>query len=62
MIRVTHLQRGMNSNGTWFVMATRSDCSRFYCGDSEMTERGSKQMLTIRAKQFGLVVTGKEAS
>lgn len=30
MITIQHLQRGMNSNGTWFVLATRSDASRFY--------------------------------
>lgn len=61
MIRVIHLQRGMHSDGTWFVLATREDASRFYCGDDRQTEVGSKRMLTKRAKQFNLKVFGNEA-
>lgn len=61
MIQVIHLQRGENPDGTYFVMATRGDASEFFCGDNRMTERGSKTMLSKRAKQFGLVVVGNEA-
>ena len=62
MIRVIHLQRGMNSDGSWFVIATRDDTSRFYCGSNRQTERGSKRMLSVRAKQFNLRVSGNEAA
>lgn len=61
MIKVIHLQRGENPDRTYFVTATRSDASKFFCGDNRMTERGSKTMLTKRAKQFGLAVVGNEA-
>lgn len=62
MIRVIHIQCGMNSDGTWFVVATRENATRFYCGSTEQTESGSKIMLSIRAKQFNLKVSGNEAA
>lgn len=61
MVTVQHIQRGMNSDGTWFVLATKSDASREYFGNDRMTERGSKMMLSKRAKQFNLKVHGNEA-
>lgn len=39
------------------LLATRESGSRFYCGEIN-TPRGAKSMLTRRAKQFDLVVTG----
>lgn len=54
------IERGRNDRG-WFLKASYPDGDDIYFG-TEMTERGSKRMLTVRAKQFGLSVSGNIAN
>ena len=60
VIKVVRLDK-IFDNGRWRILATRSNCTKFYCGDIE-TERGAKMMLKRRAKQFGLTAYENDAS
>lgn len=54
-IKVVKIVRRQDSDGSWRLVATMSSGKTQRFG-SEMSERGSRQWLTRRAKQFGLTV------
>lgn len=60
VIRVVRLDK-FCEDGRWRILATRSNGSKFYCGDVK-TERGAKMMLKRRAKQFKLTAYENDAS
>lgn len=60
MIKVERIERQKRENGRWWLVAYYSNGKDTVFGTTP-TEAGSKRMLTMRAKQFGLTVNGDVA-
>lgn len=61
VIKIVKIERKQTEvTRRWRLVATRENGSDTCLGDTP-SERGSKMMLSKRAKQFGLTVTGDTA-